>query len=106
MSKLTDTLRALRESQGMTLRELAPKVGVSHQTLGHYETGTVDPPASRLEAWAAALGASVVVERPMASESQTRAAKTIAEVLPELDATHADALERVARSFGHELSRR
>ena len=61
MTSLVEHLRALREARGISLRELAPKIGVSFPTLNAYELGRVDPPMSRAISWASALGVSLHV---------------------------------------------
>lgn len=52
-------LRATREAYGISLRELARRVGVSASLISQIETGKVHPSVSTLYALASELGASV-----------------------------------------------
>ncbi len=52
-------IRALRQSQGISLRQLSEKTGISLKLLSKYELGTVDPPSSKLVTIAAALGVTI-----------------------------------------------
>lgn len=56
---LGDRLRAAREGYGISLRELARRVGVSASLISQIETGKVHPSVSTLYALATELGASV-----------------------------------------------
>lgn len=56
---LGDRLRAAREAYGISLRELARRVGVSASLISQIETGKVHPSVSTLYALATELGASV-----------------------------------------------
>lgn len=57
---LGQRLRHLRESQGLSLRELAEKSGVNHASIGNIETGErVDPRTSIMVKLARALGVSL-----------------------------------------------
>lgn len=57
---LGQRLRHLRESQGLTLRQLAEKSGVNHASIGNIETGErSDPRTSIMVKLAHALGVSV-----------------------------------------------
>lgn len=49
----------IRESRGMTQKELADAVGVTQQTIYYYEHGDHDPRASMLKRLAKALGCTV-----------------------------------------------
>ncbi len=50
-------LKELRKAKGMTLDELAEKVGTSKQTIHRYENGTIaNVPPGKIESLAAALG--------------------------------------------------
>lgn len=53
---LADRLRARRQAQGLTVRALAPDVGVAFQSLSGWENGHAQPGLERYEAWAEALG--------------------------------------------------
>ena len=54
-----ERLRALRESQGITLAQLGRAVGVSEATIQRYECGEIqNPKQSRVTALAQALGVS------------------------------------------------
>lgn len=61
MTEVGARFRALREASGLSLLEVAERVGVSEGTLSRWETGKIDPPASRLAPWGAAVGASVYI---------------------------------------------
>jgi transcriptional regulator with XRE-family HTH domain len=52
-------IRALRQSQGLSLRQLSEKTGISLKLLSKYELGTVDPPSSKLVTIAAGLGVTI-----------------------------------------------
>ena len=56
---LGDRLRAVREAYGISLRELARRVGVSASLISQIETGKVHPSVSTLYALASELDASV-----------------------------------------------
>lgn len=57
---LGQRLRHLRESQGLSLRELAKKSGVSYAAIGNIETGErIDPRTSIMVKLAHALGIGV-----------------------------------------------
>ena len=56
---LGDRLRATRETYGISLRELARRVGVSASLISQIETGKVHPSVSTLYALASELDASV-----------------------------------------------
>lgn len=56
---LGDRLRATREAYGISLRELARRVGVSASLISQIETGKVHPSVSTLYALASELDASV-----------------------------------------------
>ena len=53
---LASSLRDVRVQRGMSVRDLAPLVGVSFTTLAAWERGAIDPPLSKLRTWARALG--------------------------------------------------
>ena len=56
---LASRLKALRKKRGMTLDELAAKVGTSKQTIHRYENGIISNiPHDKIESLAAALGVS------------------------------------------------
>jgi transcriptional regulator with XRE-family HTH domain len=53
-------LKQLREAKGLSQAALADKVGVSREYIARLETGKHDPPLSRVEKLAKALGVGVV----------------------------------------------
>ena len=54
---LADNLRALRKEKGMTLEELASRIGTSKQTIHRYENGIItNVPPEKVESLAMALG--------------------------------------------------
>ena len=54
--RLGENIRAYREKAGLTLRELADAVGVTHATLSRYETGKSTPRYDILKQIARAVG--------------------------------------------------
>lgn len=56
---MKNQIREVRKAAKITQEELAQEIGVTHATLSRYESGTIDPPASQLQAIATALGVSV-----------------------------------------------
>ena len=53
---LSKNLKELRKSRGLTLEELAEKVGTSRQTIHRYENGVISNiPYEKIESLAAAL---------------------------------------------------
>lgn len=56
---LGERLRSERESHGISLRELARRIGVSPSLISQIETGKIHPSVSTLYSLAAELGASV-----------------------------------------------
>jgi len=56
---LGDRLRAARDAYGISLRELARRIGVSASLISQIETGKVHPSVSTLYSLASHLGASV-----------------------------------------------
>ncbi|MDN5347204.1 MAG: hypothetical protein PWP65_768 [Clostridia bacterium] len=55
---LGSKLRRLREKIGLTQKELAEQVGISHSLIGQIETGRIQPSISTLSSIAEALGVS------------------------------------------------
>lgn len=54
---LSDNLKMLRRARGMTLEEVAERIGTSRQTVQRYESGVIgNVPPERVEALAKALG--------------------------------------------------
>lgn len=51
-------IRKIRESAGLTLRQLAMQVGISHPAISQLEHGKLDLPRSRIEAIVKACGYS------------------------------------------------
>lgn len=61
---------AWRQSAGLTIRELADRLGWPHTTLGNYESGRRALPIARLYEIAAALGhapAALLIDEPQAA---------------------------------------
>lgn len=56
---LGERLRAAREAQGLSLRELARRIGVSASLISQIETGKVQPSVSTLYAFVSELGVSM-----------------------------------------------
>lgn len=52
-------LATARKEKGWTQRVLAKQLGVSHSTIGHYETGIREPSASQFKRLAELLGVSM-----------------------------------------------
>ena len=46
--ELCDSLRQLREQKQLTQEQIAGLLGISRSTYTYYETGTTEPPISRL----------------------------------------------------------
>lgn len=42
--RIGNNIKGLREVKGLNRKEAAAKLGVAHQTLGHYELGRSEPP--------------------------------------------------------------
>lgn len=64
-------IAAARQAAGLTVRELAARLGWPHTTLSNYEVGRRSLPVSRLYAIAAALQrtpASLLIEPPEAAD--------------------------------------
>lgn len=59
MNRRLAELRRVREAQGLSLRVLAEKVGMSYVALFRLEAGHADPRLSTLRALAKALGVTV-----------------------------------------------
>lgn len=60
MIKLGNKIRSIRKERGMTMEQLAAKVGVSYLTIFRVETGKVSPSVVLLSEIAQCLGRSVV----------------------------------------------
>ena len=58
MDGLPAQLRELRVKRGLTIRDLAPLIGVEFSTVASWERGRSEPPLSKLIAWSGALGAA------------------------------------------------
>ena len=52
----TERLKAFRAAEGWTLRDMAARLGVSHQYIGQIESGDRQPSLEQLHRFAAALG--------------------------------------------------
>jgi len=57
-SSLGNKLRRLREKVGLTQKELAQRIGISHGLIGQIETGRTQPSIATLNSLAQALGVS------------------------------------------------
>ena len=67
-------IKRLRTQCGMTLEDLAKKVGVSRQTLSRYETGVIENiPSDKIEIIATVLGASPAAIMGWDHETETPA---------------------------------
>lgn len=44
----SENIKKLRESEGLTQKDLAKKIGVTYQTIGHWETGRRKPTFDKL----------------------------------------------------------
>jgi hypothetical protein len=63
--QLVARLKAARESQGLTLAEVAGRMGMDAPALSRLETGrTLNPTLGPLHKWAEALGRQLKVELP------------------------------------------
>jgi ribosome-binding protein aMBF1 (putative translation factor) len=64
---LVARLKAARESQGLTLAEVAGRMGMDAPALSRLETGkTLNPTLGTLHKWAEALGRKLEIELPSA----------------------------------------
>lgn len=65
LESLTAPLKAAREAQGLSQREVGELMGIAPSAaqgaIGRWETGQREPSASNLAAWAAALGMTLEV---------------------------------------------
>lgn len=78
------TLRRLREARGLSLEQLARRVGLGKTGVQAIESGRSGAPLDRLQALASALGASLVVEvRAPEAAALERALQAAVEALPE-----------------------
>lgn len=48
---VADVVRAIRDAQGLSLRDFAEQINVSHQTVAQWEHGAAEPDTARLAAW-------------------------------------------------------
>jgi len=102
MTDVPTQLRLRRESLGLTLRDLAPKIGVGFSALSKWETGRVDVPWSSLQNWADELGVRLHViatdstvpriEEMDLSEEQRSLLRSVLELLPQLNDDEAEML--------------
>lgn len=61
--RLVARFKAVRESQGLTLAEVAERMGIDPPALSRLETGkTLNPTLATLHKWAAALGQKLDVD--------------------------------------------
>lgn len=97
MNRIIAALKRSREAGKMPLRELAPVVGVSHATLGQYETGAIDPPLSRVIAWATALGLDIKVDVAPDRRDDDGLIDAMRQASSALTADEIDALEKILR---------
>jgi len=63
-------MRLWRESKGLSLRELAGRVGVSHTSLCAWESGASDPLGENLRRWCKEIGISVALFHAMEPEAK------------------------------------
>ena len=56
-----ETMKALREKRGYTIRKTAKLSGVSHNALGRWENGQRQPKLTDVEKVLNALGAEIVI---------------------------------------------
>jgi predicted transcriptional regulator len=56
-------LRTLRKGEGLTLRQLSARTGITTANLHHIEAGKFDPKRSTLEAILDALGWELILQR-------------------------------------------
>lgn len=54
-----ESIRRERKAAGLTMKELAAKIGCAESTISHYETGRNEPDFATLNAIADALGCTV-----------------------------------------------
>lgn len=112
---LIEQLRDRRESLGLTLRGIAPEVGIAFNTLAAYEAGRVDPPFSRVRKLAAALGLRLQVlavpddGAPELTDAdltpaQRQVLKALLRALPTLDDQRAQVIAGVL-DLAHERSK-
>ena len=73
-----EVVRNLRNERNITLAELGQLIGVSHQQLQKYETGTNRMSVGQLHALAKVLGVPVTVFFPGGSGEQTNASRDLA----------------------------
>ena len=59
MSEILPGLRPRRKAAGLTLQNLAEKLGLTSAAVGAWERGVAVPPADRLPALARALGCRI-----------------------------------------------
>lgn len=59
MSEVLPGIRARRKAAGLTLTDVAERLGVTQQAIGRWERGEALPSADRLPDLAAALGCSI-----------------------------------------------
>ncbi len=97
MNEVITALKLAREARRITLRELAPLVGVSHATLGQYETGTIDPPLSRVMRWAEVLGVRWTFEAAAPARIDDGLVEAVRLASHRLTAEEVEALERLIR---------
>lgn len=64
--RLGNLIRNVRESSGMTMRQLALRIGISHTAISQLEHGKLELPRSRVEQIVLACGHSMIdLERMM-----------------------------------------
>lgn len=56
MTSVANVMKRLRENAGLTTRQAAGIIGVTHTTISHFETGRRDFPALRIEQLIKAYG--------------------------------------------------
>lgn len=58
--RLGNLVRNVRESSGMTMRQLAQRIGISHTAISQLEHGKLELPRARIEQIVSACGHSMV----------------------------------------------
>ena len=58
---ILETLKKERKRQGLTLSDLALRLGVTEAAICCWENGTRDPKLSMVQRWAKALGLAVMI---------------------------------------------
>ena len=99
-SEMGDRLRAARRAQGLSLRALADRLGISPSLISQVETGRAKPSVNTLYAMATELGMSLddllfTETRPAAAQPRRRRVPPV-ETLPPAGTLPADPVQRAA----------